>query len=284
MMRSATARLAMSYLAIIMTMSIGFSLILYHLSSNELNRGLRKPPIFIQLPGTPFSYDQYRQDRVSEGSEHLRGNLVVFNIATLVLGGILSYVLARRSLEPIEEAMEAQSRFTADASHELRTPLTAMQTEIEVSLRNPKLSKDQAVMLLKSNLEEVGKLRALSDGLLRLAQQANQPLMIDSVSAKSLGEEAIQRVATLAEAKQITITSTIPDLTLAADRETVIEILVILLDNAIKYSNEMHDICRKKILRNASSRLRSANAGDEIGRIAKLTASTAMTRATSGSA
>jgi two-component system sensor histidine kinase CiaH len=262
MMRSATARLAGSYLAIIMAMSIGFSLILYHLSSVELNRGLRRPPSFVvQLPSQPFSYEQFRQDRLTESNEHLRGNLIVFNIATLALGGILSYVLARRSLEPIEAAMEAQSRFTADASHELRTPLTAMQTEIEVNLRNPKLTRDQAIDLLKSNLEEVGKLRALSDGLLRLAQSGDQPLMIDSVSAKTLGTEAMQRVASLAEVKQITINNSIPELTLSADRETLIEILVILLDNAIKYSDPKKTVTLSAVQQNHQTLLRVTDEG-----------------------
>ena len=58
-----------------------------------------------------------------------------------VLSAIASYFLAKRTLRPIENAMAAQARFTADASHELRTPLAAMKTEIEVALRDKKMNQ-----------------------------------------------------------------------------------------------------------------------------------------------
>jgi two-component system sensor histidine kinase CiaH len=235
-MRSATVKLTLSYLAIIMIMSTGFSLFLFHLSSSELNRGLRRPPPAVKFFGGQFDYEQFRVDRITQGNEHLRNNLIIFNIVTLGFGGLLSYVLARRTLEPIEEAMAAQSRFTADASHELRTPLTAMQTEIEVALRNPKLTKEAAQDLLKSNLEEVGKLRALSDGLLRLARQDGEQLAPENIKLDGVAELAIGRASKSAKLNKVTIVNEVKPLSVFADKEALTETLVILLDNAIKYS------------------------------------------------
>jgi signal transduction histidine kinase len=56
---------------------------------------------------------------------------VLLNTLALLGGAYVSYVLARHTLEPIEEAMEAQARFASDASHELRTPLTILRGYIE---------------------------------------------------------------------------------------------------------------------------------------------------------
>ena len=72
-------------------------------------------------------------DMLNESKASLVVNLLMVNLLILVGGGFLSYYLARRTLKPIEEAHEAQKRFTSDASHELRTPIAVMQTEIEVA-------------------------------------------------------------------------------------------------------------------------------------------------------
>ncbi len=69
----------------------------------------------------------------------------------------MSYILAYQALKPIEDVMEAQDRFTSDASHEILTPLTVMKSEIEVALRDKKLSLKEARETLKSNLEEIIK-------------------------------------------------------------------------------------------------------------------------------
>ena len=241
MLRSAVLRLTLSYLAIIMLLSIIFSVVLYSISSGELDRGFRhQSPYYGAMappPGLP-GFTEFRREQLVEGQAHLRSDLIAFNLGVLLLGGAASFVLARRTLKPIEEAMEAQSRFTADASHELRTPLTAMQSEIEVALRDRGLTKQAARELLESNLEEVGKLRALSDGLLRLAsvnagELPTQPVWLDKAAG-----EALRRLAPAAKAKQIKMVTTIEHLAAMGDPASITELAVILLDNAIKYSEQ----------------------------------------------
>jgi signal transduction histidine kinase len=146
LIQSAVFKLTMYYLAIIVGLSLGFSLFLYHVSSNELDRGLRRQGY--DISSLSNSFEQFRQDRIDEAHANLIFNLFVFNLFILLAGGVVSYALAQRTLDPIDKAIEAQSRFTADASHELRTPLTAIQTEIEVALRNKNLSTSQAKNLL----------------------------------------------------------------------------------------------------------------------------------------
>jgi signal transduction histidine kinase len=112
-----------------------------------------------------------------------------------------------------------------------------MQAEIEVAMRDPNLTKAQAKELLQSNLEEVEKLRSLSDGLLNLAQH-QKPVQISAVKLKPAVEEALKRVEKSASIKNIKISDHTKDLTLKADNYSLAELLVILIDNAVKYSPE----------------------------------------------
>jgi signal transduction histidine kinase len=237
MIRSAVFRLSLSYLVIIMSLSIGFSFWLYHISYKELTYDLRRPVIEQLTPGGFLNFDEFRTNRLNENQDHLQQSLILLNIGVLILGSVASYALAKRTLKPIEQSMEAQSRFTADASHELRTPLTAMETEIEVALRDKKLSIDQATELLKSNLEEVIKLKALSDSLLTLAYQDNaDEHMFKPVDLAKIAQSATDQLASVAKKKHITIKQVTPKSVVKGDDKTLNELAIILLDNAIKYS------------------------------------------------
>lgn len=239
MFHSAALKLTLWYLAIIMVLSVTFSVALYHLSSSELVQNNRRQAFYLndRLPSPTFhSYNDLRRQDLKDGLNQVKSSLIVFNLLVLVAGGAASYVLARRTLEPIEEALESQKRFTGDASHELRTPLTIMQTENEVALRKPSLSKKEAVEQLRSNLEEVAKLKLLSDGLLKLASFDSDKALTNVVNLQDVIGQALSRVNKSAEVKSIQISTTASELRVRGDLEGLVELVVIILDNAIKYS------------------------------------------------
>jgi signal transduction histidine kinase len=234
--QSATFRLTLSYLAVIMVLSIAFSSLLYQVSSDELTRSLRRPlPQGFYTTG-PTAIDQFREQQLKEGIEHLQANLFLLNMLTLIAGGAVSYALARWTLRPVEQTMQAQGRFAADASHELRTPLTAMQTEIEVALRDPKLSSAESKALLQSNLEEIAKLKALSDGLLKLTQSDRAELRLKPVDLSDTAREAVERLGKVATKRSITLDSQLNAVKTLGERASLIELITVLIDNAIKYS------------------------------------------------
>lgn len=217
---------------------------------HELDKGLRGPTTVLHIsggPGFPQNIGQQimdeREERYDEAKDHLIRQLFLINIFILIGGGALSYYLALRTLKPIEEAHEAQSRFTADASHELRTPITAIRTENEVALMDPKLTLNQAKEQLKSNVEELEKLTTLSEGLLRLAQIDNNHLHKTAVSTKTVVDAAIERVLPHAEKRSILIKPimTTED-SLLADDLSITEALVTLIDNAVKYSPDKSEV------------------------------------------
>ena len=233
-----------TYLAIIMSISLVFSVANFRLSSAEIDRGYQRQEEFTQrLPHGVVTFnagsDDFLQQRFNEAvlaKHNLLVKLVGINVLILVGGGFLSYFLARRSLQPIEEAHEAQSRFTADASHELRTPLTVMQTENEVALLNPKLTLADAKKQLQSNLEELAKLSALSEGLLRLAQLDENELANEPVRVDEIVNEAVQRLSASTSPKQLQFSPNKNSLLVLGDQSSLVEALVTILENAVKYS------------------------------------------------
>lgn len=238
-LRSATARLAASYLAIIMVLSISFSYVLYQTSSHELRRQIPPPSLFTSNQfdfGENLEYHSFWQQRVEEGRGHLLGRLIVLNLTVLVASAALSYYLARRTLRPIENAIAAQSRFVTDASHELRTPLTAILAGNEVALRKTRLTLKQAKAVISSNIEEVGKLKSLSDGLLDLSKQDSNNVAKKPVSLQDIAGEAMNRVLPAAQAKHIAVQDDVPAVKVLGDMPSLAQAVTVLLDNAIKYS------------------------------------------------
>ena len=247
MIKSATLKLTLWYLAIIMLLSTLFSMALFRESAAQLGETVkRQRGALVQLP-LPRSLEGHRteilnslDDKLKEDRQQIIWRLTFLNVLTLLLGGAASYALARRTLRPIEDSLEAQSRFTADASHELRTPLTAMRAEIEVALRQKQLSTAEARDLLGSNLEEIAKLEALSASLLRLAQTGSSldAAAVISVPVREMFGEATGRFDKILTERQISVVQKVGEETVAGDRGSLIELIAILLDNAIKYSPE----------------------------------------------
>lgn len=246
---SPAGRLAAAYVAIIVAISLLFTASLYRLSSAQLEDSLRREYLrfrplinlnadgssgLIAPNGVTVSPDvvQY-QTELRLGKRHLALELAYFNLVILVMASLASYQLAKRTLRPIEEALEAQTRFSGDASHELRTPLAAMQAEIEVALRNSKLSAADARKLLESNLEEVAKLNNLSEGLLRLARGTQLPF--EAVDLDEVVRQAKDRLAKAAASRSVTVVQQGSGLAARGDAQTLVELVAILLDNAIKY-------------------------------------------------
>jgi two-component system sensor histidine kinase CiaH len=239
MFRSAALKLTLWYLAIIMAISFVFSLSLYHVSSNDLSQNVNRQIAYFKnslVPDDAYSYRVLRQRQLNDDLEHLKRNLILFNLMVLAFGGAASYWLSRRTLAPIEEALKSQSRFASDASHELRTPLTAIQTENEVALRNKSLTQAQAIDIIKSNLEEVAKLKSLSEGLLSLARQGGYIENPEPILLKNIVNKAADRHELAAKAKKINIIASVGKLKVLGEESSLVQLLSIFLDNAIKYS------------------------------------------------
>lgn len=227
MFESATIRLTLWYLIILMAISIAFSVSIYHLSVGELQSSLVRYEQNI-MNVYLLDLEQLYAPHLDTAQTQMIVSLVWINVFILLAGGIGSYLLARRTLKPIQQAHELQSRFVSDASHELRTPLSVMTTELEVALR-AKLSKKDMQELLESNLEEVNKLTELSQTLLKLSTGDSNSLEYRKIDLNSVLSHIAERDRRIKDSSSGTVN-------IYAHQRSIEDLLNILTDNAIKYS------------------------------------------------
>jgi two-component system, OmpR family, sensor kinase len=139
----------------------------------------------------------------------------------------------------LEQAFEREQRFTADASHELKTPLAVLRGELEVALRRDR-SPEEYRRVLKSSLEEIARLTKLTEDLLTLARSdaGESVLELERVDLDQLASEACAYLTPLAISAGIDLTCEVPDAEVAirGDQKRLKQLLVNLLDNAIKYT------------------------------------------------
>lgn len=242
MFKSARIKLTAWYLVIIMLVSVMFSTVIYAGATNELSRiqrvqTLRQQELAegIVPPARTFRIDP---EVLEESKSRVRLALIAINVIIFGVAGAAGYFLAGRTLEPIEKMIDEQNKFITGASHELRTPLTALKTSTEVGLRDKKLTVADARTLLCDNLEEVENLKILSDNLLRLSQfeEFNGDIPMKSIKLSEIFEEAQKRAGGLAKVKRIVIEIPKEKTKIQGDKASLVELMVILFDNAIKYS------------------------------------------------
>jgi len=200
----------------------------------------------IQLP-SPSRDFRFNPQTIAQSRDRLLLTLGLINLGILVFSGAAGYFLAGITLRPIKEMIDDQNRFVTDASHELRTPLTTLRTEIEVGLRDKNLTVPQSKKLLESNLEEVIALQALSDNLINLTtyHKSNGSVAFTKLSLAEVMEKALKKITSAAKQKNIQIEKNVKDFTVMGDKQSLTDLFVILLDNAIKYSPEKSKIAIK---------------------------------------
>lgn len=233
MFTAARLKLTAWYLVILTIIISVFSLAIYRYSVYEIQRGFDlQSRRFLSVPL------YLEEEFMSEIRRRIAIRLVLINLVILGVSGIAAYFLAGETLRPIEESVEAQKRFIADASHELKTPLTALKTEIEVSLRDPRLTLPAAKSLVKSNLEEVDKLKKFTDYLLSLSRYdtAGSRLTKEPVNLAEAVRAAINRHRVPLRAKKLTLNSSLQPITISANAAGLTELASIILDNAVKYT------------------------------------------------
>ncbi len=246
MFKEARLKLTAWYLLIIMFISIAFSLVIYRGLMNEIHRFSRMQRIRIErmLPSNPTRPFFADEDLITEMQQRVIFGLGIINIIIFISSGALGYFLAGKTLKPIQEMVEEQNRFISDASHELRTPLTALKSSLEVNLRDKNLSIENAKKTMSESIEDVNNLQRLSDSLLDLSQY-QKPFFSANIKDISLNvciNEAVKKVTPLAKQKQITIKKNVEEINIKGIKDDLINLFVIILDNAIKYSSKKTSI------------------------------------------
>lgn len=244
-----------------MSISALFSTALYFSFTAELKRGFTRAQVKIlaeeqqiQLPvqwrehieileDPRFKHVQRSQlllEDLEAAQSALVWQLLSINGILFLLAVSTGWLLAGKTLRPIEKVHEDQRQFIADASHELRTPITALKTSLEVFLLQKKQTIKEARTLVSGSLVEVESLQYLVDKLLRLTlyQGSRRQVTMSTFSIDKLVKKSTKTIVPLALEKGLTLQVVGEAGEIQADKEKIHELLTILLENAVKYTQE----------------------------------------------
>lgn len=156
-----------------------------------------------------------------------------------VIALVISYFLARINMLPIVRSWKQQTEFVNDAAHELRTPLTIIQGKLEYMLTKPNKKIIDEAESISVSLDEVNRLNSLTNNLLDLARfdNATTQLHFESTDPKIFLKDPIIPFKDIINSQNKVFQINLnyhPSLYL--DRDKIKQLLIILLDNATKYT------------------------------------------------
>jgi two-component system sensor histidine kinase CiaH len=161
--------------------------------------------------------------------------------AALLLGLGGGFWLAGRALRPIKGAMDKQRAFVADASHELRTPLALIRANAELLERGAEQPVRANISSVQDIIGETDRLSALVGQMLTLAQADGDESSFkrEPIDLGAIAEDTVRQMRLLAEPKSISLDIATRDrVEVSGDETRLRELITILVDNAIKYSDD----------------------------------------------
>ena len=180
-------------------------------------------------------------DSENELVAHYFDIITVAILAGITMSIVASYILSKKTLVPIADTLKKQMEFVQNASHELRTPLTIIQAKQELLLEEPDakiIDKSEEIML---TLNETKRLTKLTKDLMTLARADENKIKLKKEKTdideliEGLAKPYIE-MAELAE-KKINLNLQYNE-EVSIDASKIYQVLVILLDNAIKYTEK----------------------------------------------
>ena len=181
---------------------------------------------------------------------------------------IISYLLARWAIRPVEQAWNQQRQFVADASHELKTPLTVIMTNAEL-LREPEYSEEDRQRFAGSILTMSRQMRGLVESLLELARVDNGAVktVFSDVDLSEVTMDALLPFEPVYFEKELVLESSITEgLHVRGSREHLHQVVDILLDNAAKYASAGGKVMLQLRQQGSQCLLSVANPGAELSR------------------
>jgi signal transduction histidine kinase len=167
--------------------------------------------------------------------------LIIAAAVVLALIFCVSLFFSAKAIRPVEEVWEKQKQFIANASHELKTPLTIVMSNLGALSANGGETVDSQRKWIDRIGSGCDRMSGLINELLRLARadtvavdKTVEPVNLGELVAAAIAEED----ARIAQ-RRLNVTSSLPtDVVVQSDGEKVSQLVSILLDNAVKYTDE----------------------------------------------
>jgi signal transduction histidine kinase len=165
---------------------------------------------------------------------------VIILSISFVLVFLGSWLLSKEAVKPIQAAWQKQLDFTADASHELRTPIAVIQTNLDLVMDSPDETVESQMKWLKNIEAENKRMAKLVEDLLTLSRSDTnqQTLEMETFMFDEAIAEALAPLEPVAKEKNIVLDTNIDNrIAFLGDRKRMKQLIVILADNALKYTD-----------------------------------------------
>ncbi len=164
--------------------------------------------------------------------------LIIIGILVLIVIFFISKFFANKAIKPIENMWLKQKQFVADATHELKTPLTIINANLDVVEMNKKNTVKSQNKWLTSIKNQTISMNKLITDLLNSSNIDEKELNIEKVNIKEVIEEISLSIEALSYEKNIKYKTNLENISINTDKLLLQQSLLILLDNALKYTNE----------------------------------------------
>ena len=182
---------------------------------------------------------------------------------------MVSFIIASKAIKPVEEAFKSQKQFIADASHELKTPLAIINTNIDVLMANRASQIKDSEKWLGYIRFQTDRMSKLISNMLFLAKADNNE-QLGVLSSFNISDVIMNQLltfeATIYEQNLKLNTDIQEDISFNGDKESVIQLVGILVDNAIKNSYDNSNIDVKLHIKKQKIVLSVKNIGETISK------------------
>ncbi len=231
--RRARIRLTLLYVAMFAVVLVVFSVVFYVAFALVLQPDIDVDPVLTNAQAAEAAY--------AAAIERIGLSLLVADAVAVVIVGVVAWILARRTLEPIRDAHLRQQRFVADASHETRNPLAAIKVTTSTALEGDRPPAELRAALVVID-QSVDRLIRLTGDLLVLAR-SNDPLAPTARDRSDLSVIATEAIEGFTRPYGEPVRANLkPDLPVMVDPADIDRIVHNLLDNAARHGGDVGEI------------------------------------------
>ena len=191
------------------------------------------------IDGVKYAVIMTNISQLEQTSEKHESQIALVMICFWGISLFASIFLAKMSVKPLLESMNRQKAFVENASHELRTPLAVLQNRLEALFRKPEATIMESSENIASSLDEVRNMRLLTTNLLNLARRDDGIKLEYGEINPSFFRQTFANYEIIAEENdKVFEYENQVDKSLVSDKVLLKQLMTILFDNALKYTEE----------------------------------------------